>query len=148
MQTGRQFGSFYKGRCWLPSSKSNRYCKGDLDLSESWVIIFEWNKYTWAGILARLKQCGLCAFYSVYYISFIEIPITLKNYFISMQVYDLFHTCSGVMIYKKYKYLMIQMTKIDFSWIFGFHSQFLAHSSPNPWNFPSVERVTTVLLGE
>lgn len=32
------------------------------------------------------------------------------------------------------------MTKIYFSDILGFLLQFLAHSSPNPWNFLSVEK--------
>ena len=31
------------------------------------------------------------------------------------------------------------MTKIYFSYVFGLCPQFLPHSSPNPWNFLSVE---------
>lgn len=31
------------------------------------------------------------------------------------------------------------MPKIPFSYIFGLHSQFLAHNSPDPWNFLNVE---------
>ena len=50
------------------------------------------------------------------------------------------HLCSAsydIVIYKKHVYLVIQMTKIYFSCIFGLHSQFLPHSSP--WNFLSDE---------
>ena len=35
------------------------------------------------------------------------------------------------------RYLVIQMTKIYISHTFGLHLQFLAHSSPNLWNFLS-----------
>ena len=38
----------------------------------------------------------------------------------------------NTMIYKKYRDLVIQMTKVHFSHIFGLHPQFLAHSYPNP----------------
>lgn len=31
------------------------------------------------------------------------------------------------------------MAEIPFSYIFVLHSQFLAHNSPNPWNFLNVE---------
>ena len=43
------------------------------------------------------------------------------------------------MIYKKNIHFIIWMTKIFSSYIFGIPLRFLAHSSPIPWNFPSIE---------
>lgn len=45
-----------------------------------------------------------------------------------------------IVTYRKYIYLVIQMTEIYFSGIFGLHPQFLAHHSQTPWNFLSDER--------
>lgn len=42
----------------------------------------------------------------------------------------------SIMIYEENVYVVMQMTKINFSFIFGLPSRFPAHSSPNPWNFP------------
>ena len=44
---------------------------------------------------------------------------------------------ANTVIYKNYIYLVIQMTKIYFSYIFGLHTQFLACSSQNTWTFRS-----------
>lgn len=41
----------------------------------------------------------------------------------------------SIVIYKKYIHVVIQMTEIHFSRVFGVHPWFLAPSSPNPWNF-------------
>lgn len=43
------------------------------------------------------------------------------------------------MIHTKYLYLVIQMTEIYFSCVFDLCPWFLAHSSPDPWDFLSIE---------
>ena len=47
-------------------------------------------------------------------------------------------SCTAV-IYKKFIHLVIHMTKTCISYIGALHSWILTYSSPNPWNFPSVE---------
>lgn len=37
--------------------------------------------------------------------------------------------------FKKYTYLVMQMTNRCFSYVVTFHPQFLAYSSQSPWNF-------------
>ena len=44
---------------------------------------------------------------------------------------------ANTVIYKNYIYLIIQMTKIYFSYTVGLHPQFLDYRYPNPWNFLS-----------